>query len=160
MREKKPVQRRLGELVGIALLLPVILPLIVIVLTLHWLNRLLLYVLIWCIWLPRGRDALVVYSDSPIWRDYMLKKVVPLLKERAVLLNWSERRQWPKWSFTIHVFRSFGGRTAFNPMVVVFRPFRKAKFFRFWSAFKEWKHGQTVEVERLRHELDLYIENR
>jgi hypothetical protein len=160
VREKKPANRRLAEVAGIALLLPLILPLLLIALMLYWLHRLLLYVLIWCIWLPRGKDALVVYSDSPIWRDYMMQQVVPLLEERAVVLNWSERSQWPRWSFATHVFRSFGGNRDFNPMVVLFRPLRRAKFFRFWSAFKEWKHGKTFEVDWLQRELNLYINKR
>ena len=160
VREKKPANRRFAEVAGIALLLPLILPLLLIALMLYWLHRLLLYVLIWCIWLPRGKDALVVYSDSPIWRDYMMQQVVPLLEERAVVLNWSERSQWPRWSFATHVFRSFGGNRDFNPMVVLFRPLRRAKFFRFWSAFKEWKHGKTFEVDWLQRELNLYINKR
>ena len=159
-REKRPPTRRLAEVVGIALLLPLILPLLLIALTLHWLHRLLLYMLIWSIWLPKGKDALVVYSDSPIWRDYMMEQVVPLLEERAVVLNWSERSHWPRWSFATHVFRSFGGSRDFNPMVVLFRPLRRAKFFRFWSAFKQWKHGETFEVDWLRQELYLHIKNR
>jgi hypothetical protein len=36
---------------------------------------------------------------------------------------------------------------------LLFRPFRGAKSFRFFSAFKEWKHGKTEQVERLRSEL-------
>ena len=59
-----------------------------------------------------------------------------------------------KVSFAPHVFRTFGARRDFNPLVVVFRPFRRAEVLRFWQAFKDWKHGHTEPVERLRQRLD------
>jgi RHS repeat-associated protein len=45
------------------------------------------------------------------------------------------------------------GKAAPLDMVVLFRPFRRAQTFRFWSAFKRWKSGDTEPVERLRNEL-------
>jgi hypothetical protein len=99
--------------------------------------------------------VLFVYSDSPIWHDYMTTEVLPMLSNRAVVLNWSQRKQWPKLSLAVHVFRSLGGEKEFNPLVVVFRPFRRAKLFRFWSAFKEWKRGHTEAVEKLKCDLSL-----
>lgn len=124
-----------------------------VVIVLYWLHRMALYGLIWLLWLPRGKDVLLVYSDSTIWYDYMTTQVVPFVQNRAVILNWSERRKWSKWSFPVHVFRSFGGTNEFNPMVAVFRPFRRVRMFRFWAAFKEWKHGDTEPVTRLREDL-------
>jgi len=40
-----------------------------------------------------GRDILLVYSDSPIWHDYIEERILPHLGERAVVLNWSQCRQ-------------------------------------------------------------------
>jgi hypothetical protein len=40
----------------------------------------LLYLSIWFFWLTRGKDILFVYSDSPIWRDYMLSELLPLIE--------------------------------------------------------------------------------
>ncbi len=95
----------------------------------------------------------VVYSDSPIWRDYMETQVVPLVQERAILLNWSERNMWPRWSLSVHVFHHFGEGREFNPLVIVFRPFHRARAFRLWLPFKDWKRGYREPVERLRQEL-------
>jgi len=156
IRKKQNLSRKLAQAGLIIILLPVV-PLALFSLTLFWLHRAFLYLLVWCIWLPRGKDALVVYSDSPIWRDYMMQEIIPLLENRAVVLNWSERRKWPKWSFAVHVFRSFGGRREFNPLVVLFRPFSNALVLRFWPAFKDWQHGQTTAVDSLRLELKLHL---
>jgi len=160
-REKKPTRRRIAELVGIGVLLPIILPLLFLAVTLHWVHRFILYLLIWIFWLPKGKDALVIYSESPIWHDYMTREILPLLERRAFILNWSERRRWPKWSLATHVFRSFKGGKEFNPMVVLFRPLRGAKFFRFWLGFRQWKeHGEMESVDSLRDELCLHLEQK
>jgi hypothetical protein len=139
------------------LLLPVLLPLGIVGFTLYFLHRWALYVLIWLLWLPGGKDVLIVYSDSPIWHDYMEREVLPSVQERAFVLNWSARNTWPRWSLVTHVFRSFGGRRQFNPMVIVFRPLRAAKVFRFWGPFNDWKRGYTEPVGRMRDELRLSL---
>jgi hypothetical protein len=159
-REKQSRLSRIAGAIAITLLLPLIIPMGLVVLTLLGMHKLLLYLLIWCLWLPKGKDTLLIYSESPIWRDYMTQEILPLLKHRAVVLNWSERGKWPKWSFAVHVFHSFSGRREFNPMVVLFRPFHTAMFYRFWSPFKEWKRGQTAAVDSLRRELRLVLEKR
>jgi hypothetical protein len=156
-RVKESIRQQLRDAVPVILLLPIILPLAAVALLAFTVHRLCVYALVWCLWLPKGKDALLVYSDSPIWRDFMLQEIVPLLGERAIILNWSERKQWPLWSMPTVVFRTFAGRREFNPMVVVFRPFHRAEFFRFWSAFKDSKHGDATAVQALRRELEFYL---
>jgi hypothetical protein len=137
--------------------LPIIVPLALVLLVLYGLHLIALYALVWLLWLPSGKDVLLIYSDSPIWHDYMTTQVIPAVKDRAVILNWSERSKWPKWSLSVHVFRTIGGGRDFNPMVAVFRPFQRARVFRFWSAFKEWTRGNTEPVNRLREDLLLTL---
>jgi hypothetical protein len=152
-RQKQPFLRRLGQGILIVVLLPLILPLALFAIASHLLYRALLYLLVWALWLPRGKDILFVYSDSPIWHDYMATQVLPLVQERSVVLNWSELKRWSRWSLGVAVFHHFGGAGEFNPLVVVFQPLRLARVFRFWSAFKDWKRGYKEPVERLRQEL-------
>jgi hypothetical protein len=139
------------------ILSPVLLPLIffcfLLLLIAVLIAYLLVYFAIWAFWLTRGKDVLFVYSDSPIWRDYMLAEMLPLVKTRAVILNWSERSTWERWSLRVIAFRLFAGRKAFNPMLVVFRPFRLAKRFRFYSAFREWKQGNRQGVEKMNRDV-------
>lgn len=137
----------------ILIALPIILPLVVIALLLSLLHRMAVHALIWLVWLPRGKDILLVYSDSPIWHEYMTAQILPLVQSRAVVLNWSERKEWPKWSLAAHAFRTFGGDREFNPLVVLFRPLRPALVLRFWSAFRDWKHGRPESVEAIKRQL-------
>ncbi|MGB8983865.1 MAG: hypothetical protein WCC12_18490, partial [Anaerolineales bacterium] len=93
-----------------------------------------------------------VYSDSPTWKDYIERETLPRLGKRAVILNWSERRNW-KTSLPVLAFRTFGGYRNFNPIGIVIRPFRCAKTYRFFEAFKEFKQGDRGKVEKISMEL-------
>jgi hypothetical protein len=152
-REPELTGRKVARFALIALLLPIILPLAIVGLVLHFLNKVVVYLLVWVWWLPKGKDVLYVSSDSPIWKEYMETEVFPLVAERAIVLSWSARSKWPKWSFAVRVFRTFGRGRDFNPMVVLFRPFRRARIFRFLPAFQERKHGNSASVEQLRRDL-------
>jgi hypothetical protein len=145
--------RKLKKAAVALIVFPLLLPLVLIVLAGSLAYRALLYLLVWAVWLPKGKDILLVYSDSPRWHEYLVTHIFPLVQERAVVLNWSQRKQWTRWSLGVAVFRQFAGERDFNPLVVLFRPFRVAKIFRFWSAFKDWKDGYKEPVERLRQEL-------
>ena len=152
-RRKQPFLRKLRQAVLVVALLALIVPLALFAIANHLIYRALLYLLVWALWLPRGKDILFVYSDSPIWHEYMATQVLPLVQDRAIVLNWSERKKWPRWSLGVAVFHHFGGAGDFNPLVVLFQPLRLARVFRFWSAFKDWKRGYKEPVERLRQEL-------
>lgn len=152
-RELESTGRRVWKVTLVVLLLPIFLPLAVVGLVLHVLNKVAVYLLVWVWWLPRGKDVLYISSDSTIWKAYMEAEIFPLVAERAVVLSWSDRRKWPKWSFAARVFHTFGHGRDFNPMVVLFRPFRRARTFRFLPAFQERKHGDNGAIEQLRRDL-------
>ena len=151
-RQKEPLLKKI--LVGALVVL--LLPIILLALVMFGLSQLYcgaLYLLVWLLWLPKGKDILFVYSDSPIWHEYMTTEILPLVERRAVVLNWSERNKWSQWSLGVSVFSRFGGTRDFNPLVLLFRPLQRARAFRFWPAFKDWKRGYREPVERLRQEL-------
>lgn len=152
-QQRDKESRSILRAVGVVVLLPIVLPLALIALSLGLAHRAALYALLWMLWLPRGKDILFVYSDSPIWHEYMTTQVLPLVRPRAFVLNWSERRRWSRLSLPVSLFHSFGGGCEFNPLVIVFRPFARARSFRFWQPFQDWKRGYREPVERLRQEL-------
>jgi hypothetical protein len=153
MRQQEPLSRRFLKAALLVLVLPLIGPLALISVTAYLFHRASLYLLVWTVWLPKGKDILIVYSDSPIWHEYMTTEVLPLVQTRAVVLNWSERKKWNRFSLSAQVFHYLGGASEFNPLVILFRPFCKAKTFRFWVPFGDWKRGYREPVERLRQEL-------
>jgi hypothetical protein len=132
-------------------LLIVLLPLVVIVALLWLINASLLLSVVWLTWCPRRRYALVVYSNSPVWQEYFERQVISRLGERAVVLNWSERKRWTL-SLAVILFRVFGGSRDFNPIAIVFEPLVWPRTFRFYKAFRSFKHGRPEDVEKLRLE--------
>src|SRR5262245_39460965 len=132
-------------------LIPFILVVVAIALVCFAVMSVCLHVIIWTWWYLRGRDILFVYSDSPVWHDYVEAGILPELGERAVVLNWSQRKRW-RLSVARLAFHHFGGYRQFNPMAVVFRPFRRSELFRFWRPFRDFKHGRAEALHRMERE--------
>ena len=134
-------------------LLIIVLPLVPVVLTIALVSfvatAVVLLSTVWVTWCARGRYALVVYSNSPIWQEYFEREILPTLGDRGVVLNWSERQEW-RYSLAVALFRFFGGRREFNPLAIVFRPFAWPRDFRFYGPFKAFKHGRPEAVEEMR----------
>lgn len=129
----------------------VLLPFALVTLVLWLTTSLLLLVVVWLTWCARGRYALVVYSDSPIWKQYFETRVLPYLAGRAAVLNWSERRTWTI-SLAVLLFRAFAGRREYNPIAIVFAPLSLPRRFRFYPAFRSFKQGRADDVEAMRAE--------
>ncbi len=144
--------RKMSDFIGILLVI-VFLPLLIALGVCSLIYGIFLRLTIWAFYCTRGTNVLFVYSDSPIWKDYLDQHVVPHLPDSTLRLNWSERSTWNRASFPVRIFRYFGGDKAFNPLAVVFHPFRKAKVFRFWQPFKDFKHGKAEALELLQADL-------
>jgi hypothetical protein len=127
---------------------PAILLLVVGILALFVLTTICLHILIWTFWCLRGRDILFVYSDSPIWHDYIEQRMLPPIRHRAIVLNWSQRKRW-RISLARAAFHHFGGYREFNPLAVVFRPLRRTQKFRFWQPFRDLKHGRPQTLQKM-----------
>jgi hypothetical protein len=135
------------------LFLPVLLPIILIWFVAFAISRVMLNLLIRLLWMPRGKRALVIYSDSTIWAEYFRSEIIPALCNKALVLNWSHRKRWSPLSLKVRVFRSFSGEREFNPMVMVFYPFRGVKRFGFYGPFQDWKKGNIEPVETMKGNL-------
>jgi hypothetical protein len=90
LRQKKSLGRKVWDVARVVLLLPflpLVLTLLAVGLGLAVLNRIVVYMLVWFRWLPKGKDALFVSSDSPIWKEYMQTEILPLVEKRAISLR-------------------------------------------------------------------------
>jgi hypothetical protein len=139
------------QIVIILPLVPAILVLALVALVLFIVSSIGLRVVIWLWWCLRGRNILFVYSDSPIWHDYIEHHILPYLGGRAVVLNWSQRKRW-RFSLARMAFRHFGGYRQSNPIAVVFRPFGRTRTFRFWQPFRDFKHGHPEALHKMETE--------
>jgi hypothetical protein len=145
-----PEKRSAVSKAFIVLLVIILSPILIVAVLLHILWGMILYIAIWVT--RRKQFVIFIYSESPTWKEYIEREILPYVQNRAVILNWSERRHW-KNSLAILAFRYFGGYRNFNPMGMVFRPFHLVKTYRFFEAFRDFKHGNTRTIEEIRKEL-------
>ena len=128
-------------------------PFIFLYLIVDFLYGVLLIVLVWGSWGKKSdMPVLLVYSNSPNWQDYVEDNLLPKIPQDSIILNWSERKEWKKYSLSVLAFRYFGGDQEFNPIAIVFQRWRWPKTYRFWSAFKEKKHGNPEPLVELESE--------
>lgn len=153
MNAPSPEAKKTPKLLGFFVLL-LLLPYALLYLFFYFVYGFILQIAVWISWIPRGKSMLIVTSESPVWEDYMAEQIIGVLQARAMILNWSRRKEWSRpANLQVLAFNYYGGKSDFNPLVVVFRPFRRAKVFRFWQAFKNAKHGKSESLEKLREEL-------
>ena len=112
--------RRFHVLFGIILTL-VAVPLLLLAAIIYIFWFLLLRFLVIVLWIPRGLRVLVVYSNSPHWKQRFEERILPQLGPRCVVLNWSERRRWSL-GLAECLFWFYGGAKNYNPLAVVIRP--------------------------------------
>jgi hypothetical protein len=142
--------RRLAEALLLVVLSPIILALLAvaappIALGLAWdrWHRARLRKAFTARWREAGKDLLLVYSDSPNWKDYVEASWLPRWQARAVVLNWSRRATWDAdHPLEAAVFRRWAGDREFNPIAIVIPPRGPVTVVRFWQAFRDYKHGK------------------
>jgi hypothetical protein len=133
-------------------LLLLLLPLIVVVALVWVVSAVALHLLTLILWIPARRRVLFVHSNSPVWKAHIETEVLPRLPSTAVVLNWSERSRWPLWSLSVWLFRFYAGSREYNPLAVVVRTWGPPKVFRFWKAFRDFKHGKEDPLRSLEAE--------
>jgi hypothetical protein len=107
------------------------------------------------VWQSRGKDLLLVYSNSQIGSSMLKRNGCRATGDRAVVLNWSERQNWQSERRPeVVLFRTFAGVREFNPLcIVVPRKGRAARVIRFWRVF-EYNHGKDRSLRMAEAELE------
>jgi hypothetical protein len=116
--------------------------------------RFALSILAWFAMSP-GKNIIVVTSGSQTCKSW-LQRLMPLIGERGVFLNYEERRNWLRWSLPVRLFHAFGpAPTAqtfipnYLPAVIIVTKFRRPQSFSFGSLSKD----HEVKLEKLRSAL-------
>ncbi len=122
-------------------------------------------------WLPQNKVILFVYSDNEHWKEYAEKSIIPKIASQAVILNWSQRKEWINSnSLEAQLFRNFqwgrewiwrqnirmGGQD-YNHMAIVFKPWNKPKIISFWEGFKDYEFGNDEILRTVENELFAYL---
>lgn len=163
MAENK-LSKALKRVLNVVVLVPVTLLVLAALIALS--PFLLIYGAVWWLrgeWLVRrfrkeygrhGKYAILVYSESPNWQQYFEERVLPQAGDRAVIINWSERRLWRRSpNLPVRVFLYFKPGREYNPYALVFEPGGKPHAVEFFSAFRDYKHGKERRLNRAVEEL-------
>jgi hypothetical protein len=120
----------------------------------NFVHKLWLRFRFWLRYTSKGKFILFVYSDSPLWKEYIEANILPRIGKQAVTLNWSERRKWAQENpLEQKVFQSWAGYKEYNPVAIILRPKGRVKVIRFLQAFRDYKHGKGDRLKKAEQEL-------
>lgn len=119
-------------------------------------------------WFSKGKYILFVYSESPVWKEYIEANIIPKISDLSIVLNWSERSKWAwdsknleviiykNWA-KVSLFKLNGKRKIqgfeYNPIAIVFNSRGRVQVIRFWKAFNDYKHGKPDQLKELEKRL-------
>jgi hypothetical protein len=107
----------------------------------------------WRAHVAQGRCVMFVYSESPNWQTYIEANILPRIREKSVVLNWSARRNWAATCpWEARFFRQFAGAQDFNPIALVYCNGRIRRI-RFHQPFLDYKHGKAAALRKAEVEL-------
>ena len=151
--------KNIGVLILVAVFFPLLLVYAAVYLFWQFVWGVILRAWFWRAHAAHGRRVLFVYSESPTWQSYIEVNILPRIRERAVVLNWSQRRQWSSTSpWEARFFRRFAGDREFNPLALVFCRRGRVKAVRFHQAFLDFKHGKESALRQAEAELFTLVE--
>ncbi|HKH92861.1 MAG TPA: hypothetical protein VKA54_13725 [Gemmatimonadaceae bacterium] len=91
-----------------------------------------------------GKDVVIVYTDSPHWKDYIETHWLPRWGHRAVALDRSR-----PWSFDqpeARLWQVVAGSVEHTPVVIVVPRQGRVHVVRFYLAFRDFKHGKDRKL--------------
>ena len=91
-----------------------------------------------------GKDVLVVYTDSPHWKEYIEANWLPRWGDRAIAFDRS--KPWREDQVEARLWRAVAGTAEHTPVVIVVPPRGKVQIVRFWLAFRDHKHGKDARL--------------
>lgn len=103
-----------------------------------------------------GKDLLLVYTSSPNWEPYIATNWLPKWEARAVVLNRS--KPWSRAQLEAVIWKSFAGFTEHTPVAIVLPARGPARVFKFWRAFRDFKHGKDQKLRATEAELQAALD--
>lgn len=91
-----------------------------------------------------GKDVLIVYTESPHWKEYIDTRWLPQWGDRAIVLDRS--KPWSEAQPEARLWRAIAGSAEHTPVVIVVPPAGRVQIVRFWLAFRDFKHGKDRKL--------------
>ena len=103
-----------------------------------------------------GKNMLIVYSDSAVWKEHIEAQWLPRWNDRAVVFNRS--RPWKEEQIEARLWRALAGLAEHTPVVILVPRRGRTRVVRFWKAFREHKFGRPRKLREAEEELRLAAE--
>lgn len=152
--------RCLVDVPFVVIIFVLLVPIVPVVLLCLGVQSIVLSMATWWKWCRRGKHVLLVYSDSPKWKQYIEATLIPMLPENTIRLNWSERKSWNRKQLAVRVFYFFTRGREYNPVIIVASMWRRPRVFPMYRAFMDLKHGKPETLHDVEQAAFAYMKSR
>ena len=104
-----------------------------------------------------GKDLLIVYTDSPHWKEYIESNWIARWPDRTVTLNRS--RPWSRKQPEAALWLAVRGLVEHTPLAIVVPRKGKLRVIRLFAAFRDFKHGKEGRLRTAELELENAMES-
>lgn len=105
---------------------------------------------------PKSKYILFIYSDSEHWAPYIEQNIIPKIQESAIIINRTKQQNWKQEYKAEYKAIAHWAHEDINPIALVFKPYRRVKSFRFYEAFRDYKHGKDSSLHAMCNEFYNY----
>lgn len=98
-------------------------------------------------------SGVLITSDSPVWKDYIQANWIDRFGNRFIILNGSQRSLWSASPATRLYYFFCPQDENYCPAVILLRGFRHPQVYRFFYAFRDYKHGDGTALLKLEEDL-------
>jgi hypothetical protein len=101
----------------------------------------------------QNKKMLFAYSNSPVYKDYVESTILPMIKSKAIIFNWSERKKWDKNDDFVRLFRNIHRKvrwekSGFVPFIVIPKSMKSLQIIKLPKLPKEGiEQIETVLLE-------------
>ncbi len=112
-------------------------------------------------WISNGKNVLVVYSESKIWKEYFEKKLIPQIENTAVILNWSLRHKSRdnEKTLALEVLKFFR-KQWYYPVAFIFGNNADIQIFDFHESYIKMIKSGTGEYKKMEEDFLQKIRNK
>jgi hypothetical protein len=107
---------------------------------------------------PKGKIALVAYTDNRKWAPYIQQEILPAIERSCVVVDRFHAQWKERFPLEAQLINHWGGHFSYNPIAIVFPPLGRPRVFRLYKPFQEMRRGRPEQLHAIARDLQTCVQ--
>jgi hypothetical protein len=105
-------------------------------------------------WFSKGKHIFFLYSDSKKWKEYFEQELIPKIRDKTAVWNWSTRHKdgWCDDIIEAKILKLYRPLGYFCPLAIVFMPNGGVRTFQFYTPYVDMLKSGKKEYKKMEEE--------